>query len=74
MFFPLWYNGDTKPEEGLLTMKYLHLILIIPAVLLLFGSIAAAGTLSDTACTVMRYTGYALLVVALYLSARQRQR
>ena len=55
-------------------LKYVHLILLIPAVLLLFGSIAATGTLSEAACSGMRYAGYALLVVALYLSARQRQR
>ena len=60
--------------EGFRMLKYIHLILLIPAVLLLFGSIAAAGTLSEAACSGMRYAGYALLVVALYLSARQRQR
>lgn len=55
-------------------LKYLHLILIIPAVLLLLGSFSVEAAMGATAGSIVRYTGYGLMIVAVYLSFRQKQR
>ena len=52
--------------------KYLHLILIIPALLLLFGSFNADTVFNPTVGSVMRTCGYALMIVAVFLSFRQK--